>query len=236
MHPKWKVVALALPAAFLVACKDQPTAPPAALQQNHAIAALRASAQAATVQRPLSDFLTAQSLPTGWVNSDNPLWFYAVDYAGYYAQQLGIGTTFDGTVTERPLSDGTAEVTVDIRSANALTWMRTWPAYDLVFGENPAAVSGGAAPTLGYVHLIWDFINPASGAPIQDLATSTVLTKKIQIEANAFGPLTAASGLGPDGTPGHGWVNQVGMLTKFHGENAIDGFTAELVKLQAVGR
>lgn len=33
---KWKVVALALPVAFLVACKDQPSAP---LQQTHAIAA-----------------------------------------------------------------------------------------------------------------------------------------------------------------------------------------------------
>jgi hypothetical protein len=36
---KWKVVALALPAAFLVACKEQPSAPEAALQQTHAIAA-----------------------------------------------------------------------------------------------------------------------------------------------------------------------------------------------------
>ena len=39
MRLKWKVLALALPVAFLVACKDQPSAPQAALEQTHAMAA-----------------------------------------------------------------------------------------------------------------------------------------------------------------------------------------------------
>jgi hypothetical protein len=198
------------------------------------------------VQRPISDFLSTQVIGTAWYNGDNPLYSYLVDFAGVFSRSNGLDLmpTFEGTITERPLADGTAEVTVDIRSHNALTWIREfYSPYDVVFGENPQAVKTGATPTLGYVHLRWDFINPEPGAPIPDFHTPDVPTKSVKMEASAFGPLKAAAGLGPDGTLGHGWTTQVGVFQKFlyglplEGQPGTDqGYTAQFVKLEAVGR
>jgi hypothetical protein len=188
-------------------------------------------------QRSISEFLSTQGDPTYWVGPDLAF-YYFVDYAGELdrAYGLNLGTTFSGSVTERPLSDGTAEITIDVRSHNALTWMgRFSPPFPIVLGKDPFEVAGGATPTLGDVHFKWVLIIPAPGAPIPDLFAGFASTTKIQMEASAFGPLTAAAEMGPDGTPGHGWTNQVGLLTKSHGKPGIDGFTAEFVKLQRVG-
>jgi hypothetical protein len=195
------------------------------------------------VQRPLSDFLSTQVSQTLWYNGDNPLYRYHVDFAGVISRAYGLSLTptFEGTITERPLADGRAEVIVDIRSHNALTWMNKWYAnYDVVFGEHPFAIKAGAPPTLGYVHLLWNFINEAPGAPIPDFQAD-VPTKSVKMEARAFGPIKAASGLGPDGTPGHGWTTQVGVLQKFlydlplEGQPGTDqGYTAQFVKLEAI--
>jgi hypothetical protein len=196
------------------------------------------------VQRPISDFLNTQVTGTMWYNGDNPLYFYRVDFSGVISRnnQLNLTPTFEGTITERPLADGTAEVIVDIRSHNALSWMNNYyPPYEVVFGEGPLAVKGGATPTLGYVHLRWDFVNPTPGAPIPDFHAPDVPTKSVKMEARAFGPLKAAAGMGPDGTPGHGWTTQVGLFQKFlydlplKGQPGTDhGYTAQFVKLESV--
>ena len=187
-------------------------------------------------QRPISDFLSTQTFPTPWTSPKSDF-AYIVDYAGWVDRAFGLnlGTTFDGTVTEQPLSDGTAEVNIDVRSHNALTWMFNWVSDPnvRVFGMDPWSVQGGATPTLGDVHFKCTMIIPAPGAPIPDIYEA--LFTRLTMEASAFGPIAAAAGMGPDGTPGHGWTNQVGLVTKTHGRPGIDGFTAEVVTLQRVG-
>lgn len=185
-------------------------------------------------QRPISDFLSTQVFATFWSTPKSDL-YYGVDFAGSLDRDLGLhlGTTFDGTVTERPLGDGTAEIVVDIRSHNVVSWMFNIVTGERVFGKDPWSVQGGATPTLGDMHFKWTVVVPAPGAAIPSVFDAS--GTRIQIEASAFGPLEAAAGLGPAGTPGHGWINQIGLLTKTKGKPGEDGFTAEVVELQRVG-
>jgi hypothetical protein len=194
-------------------------------------------------QRPLSDFLSVQTWGSNWYNGRDPRWIYLVDYAGAWDRDfdLGIGSTFDGTITEQPLPDGTAEVKVDYRSHNVLSYVRDFNTLDLALGEGLYDVVGGAEPTIGDVHFKWDFIISAPGAPLPDLFYGELNDRTIMMEASVFGPLKAEAGMGPDGTPGHAWTNQIGPWQKFffgHKENGTPGFwgwTAQFVKLQAVG-
>ena len=185
-------------------------------------------------QRPISDFLSTQVFATFWTTPNSDL-VYGVDFAGALDRILGLNltTTFDGSVTERALNDGTAEVNVDIRSHNVVTWIFDGVLNVRVFGMDPWSVQGGATPTLGDVHFKCTLINSAPGAALPSIFDANIT--RMTIEASAFGPLTAAAGLGPDGTPGHGWINQVGLLTKIHGRLAVDLFPAEVLKLQRVG-
>src|SRR5215831_8637758 len=97
-------------------------------------------------QRPLADFVNAQGSTTcftppapaqiGWGTGPNktngnanltPPRFALIDYAGAEARYLALqgkslGTTVSGTVSERPLADGRALVTVDLQTDNALGW------------------------------------------------------------------------------------------------------------------
>ncbi len=191
-------------------------------------------------QRPISDFLSNQTFATFWVSPDNYDLYYGVDYAGALDRALGLGlnTTFVGSITERQLGDGTAEVLVDIRSHNVATWMFLARKNERVFGMDPWSVQGGATPTLGDIHFKCTLRIQSPGAALLDInsAEGWASVTRITVEASAFGPLEAAAGLGPDGAPGHAWINQVGLLTKTNGKPGIDGFTAEVVKLQRVGQ
>jgi hypothetical protein len=240
--------ALLLMASMLfvvMGCSDNSAVPVSPTEQSISMQGTAATLAKGgpVVQRPISDFLSTQVTGTAWYNGDNPLYRYLVDFAGVFPRNNGLDLppTIEGTITERPLSDGTAEVTVDIRSHNALTWIDKYATHEVVFGEHPLAVKAHATPTLGYVHLRWDFINSEPRAPIPDFHAPNVPTKSVKMEANAFGPLKAAAGMGPDGTPGHGWTNQVGVFQKFlydlplEGQPGTDhGYTAQFVKLEAV--
>ncbi len=188
------------------------------------------------VQRDISEFLNAQVNWTGWSGPppDYPL-FYVADYAGMFNKKYALGrpTTFDGIITEKALSDGTAEVRIMVRAHDILIYVRRGPAGATLFGARVGDVLAGAAPTLGEAKLEITFINSAPGAPIPDLFS--MMITGVSFESSAFGPLKAAAGLGPDGTPGHAWVNQIGLFTKEHGQLSVDGFATENVRLQAVG-
>src|SRR5262249_28821994 len=101
------------------------------------------SSTAAAVQRPLADFLSQQG-STSVFNTelpglpDNIAWttarnvsnghFALIDYSGKDAVFLlahygiNLGTTVSGKLTERPLADGRAEVSVELDTRNALAW------------------------------------------------------------------------------------------------------------------
>src|SRR5437868_34607 len=92
--------------------------------------------------RPISDFLVAQGttsvytfgvkhLPDelGWRTSSATFdagvgRFARIDYTGQDAAflRLHLGTTTSGSISEKPLADGRAEVTVDLHTNNAFAW------------------------------------------------------------------------------------------------------------------
>jgi hypothetical protein len=171
----------------------------------------------------------------------------SVDYAGladdYAAGILGTQTT--GTVTERPLSDGRAEIHVRLHTKNALTWVVDDPAdfnEPLLFGYRaPDLVPDGQEPALGESFLDVKFINTAPGDPLPDLIQLVVAPQAGQelvflaFRARANGPLRGLFGV-EDGTPGRVTVVQTGLfMTPFRGAVA-DGFPVERIELHVVGQ
>jgi hypothetical protein len=214
--------------------------------------------EAATTSRPISDFVDVQGtfcpapcvifvppVPNfiGWSDPSNGL-NASVDYAGLANKTFdnAFGTTFAGTVTERPLSDGTAEVSVLLRTNNALTWVingNDFSTDPVVFGQRWTK-DPPANPALGSSELQVVFINTAPGAPLLDLEEllgprfSTV--RFIAFRSNS-------SGLLPNGAAGRAQVTQSGVLMTIglgSGTNPGPGrvhdfFPAEHVNIQAVG-
>jgi hypothetical protein len=165
------------------------------------------------VLRPIEDFTSAQGTycyqpapgaacflaepPTGniiaWSTfQDGYRRFARVDFAGLVDRYLvanglpAVGTRITGTIVERPLKDGRAEVTVVLHARNAPAWVRFNPWNDLngdglgtsnevtapstwVWGARAAELAAGAVPTLVDAEYTLVFINPSMGAPMPDL-------------------------------------------------------------------
>jgi hypothetical protein len=171
-----------------------------------------------------------------------------MDYAGLadaYLQSQGaasLGTTMAGTVRERPLRDGRAEVKVNLHTKNALSWANDccdFAAGVLLFGSRATDVLAGSAPALGECFLDFVFINTAPGAPLPDLLQVAFLPepgqelRTLSFRGTASGPLHAAFGVA-EGTPGRLVITQTGIFfTSFQGATA-DGFPAERVDLHAL--
>jgi len=175
----------------------------------------------------------------------------SVDYAGIadrWIQEesggaMSFGTSFAGTVRERSLADGRAEVQVVLHTSNALTW--AVDGFDftgtLLFGYRaPDLLSDGMDPALGSSMMKFTFINTAPGAPMPDLMQLVFAPEEGQelvsvvFEAVAAGDLREASGYA-DGTPGRAVVSETGLfMSGFHGAVG-DGFPAENIVLARVG-
>jgi hypothetical protein len=228
------------------------------------------------IHRPLSDFLSTQGtyctddgsggcllfVPPdpnflGW-NTDvdkTPVLFALVDYAGLAnAYQTAGQPTFAGNVTERPLPDGRAEVTVSLQTSKANIWVieldlagdvlaQIAGAAPTLFGHRPVDVRAGAGQALADTLLEVRFINEAPGARLPDLIQlanfpDTLPLAKLEMLhflAHGTGPLTAAFGVS-DGTPGRCTIEQTGLMSHAQpGEALGDTFPAETINLQAVG-
>lgn len=180
----------------------------------------------------------------------------SVDYAGLANDKIeelsggaiSFGTITDGTITERSLPDGRAEVTVLLHTKNALIWIarpiedNNFASGTLLFGARVPDVLEGAKPALGESFLQVKFINTAQGAQLPDLYQLFIAPLPgqetpsfISLWAQADGELRAAFGV-PDGTPGRTNIVQTGLFkTKLKGATA-DGFPAELININVVGR
>jgi hypothetical protein len=182
----------------------------------------------------------------------------AIDYAGLANEWITgasggavtFGTTFSGSVTERTLKDGRAEVSVRLHTKNALAWaFENGPPFGeapLVFGHRaPEVLNEGAEPALAECLLHVVFIQPAPGLPLPDLMQvfngpvpgQEALT--LSFNARAEGPLRELFGV-PEGTAGKLECTQVGLLNISAIANpnsrvAQDGFPAEHVKIWAAG-
>lgn len=138
-------------------------------------------AYAGTVQRPISDWTSAQGSSfytiingytlhrySGWANADLSL-FYLIDSAGDIARDLNLPPPkIDGKVTERDLGNGTAEVTVNIHTTNAITFVTK----SSVINNNPQdctlfgsimRTNGRYCPTL-FGYGIKDIVQASPGA------------------------------------------------------------------------
>ena len=186
---------------------------------------------------------------------DKPQWFAGVDYAGLANGYFGdlFDTRLSGSVFERPLADGRAEVTVTLRATGANGWVIP---FDLsgdvlaqiagattVFGHRPEDVARGAEPAIGDSWLHTVFINGSQGAPLPDILQVVFGPGPDQeLESLHFlwrgaGPLTALFGV-PEGFPGRCTIQQDGVLTAGASYRLVggDGFPAELIDLVATGR
>jgi hypothetical protein len=232
-------------------------------------------AEAQAIQRPISDFVNAQGTAPpvftapegdnlGWSTPQSaiPITLALVDYAGVWARWLHsrgitLGTATTGTIAERALPDGRAEVSIVLRTTRALTWvirsndasLVNTPKSPLVtrlfgYSAEEIATSPGLTPGLADSELRLTLTNTAPGAPLPNLVgvnynppTFNILDmKQIMFDANATGPLRAAAGLGPDGTPGRCIVGQTGLVAaalraNFRGALG-DAFPREIVELR----
>jgi len=232
-----------------------------------------------TIQRPIEDFLKTQGtccndMPSLWLPPDPNFchWtppqntrfvrFAGVDYAGLAPEAYphGGGPQFSGTVTERPLKDGRAEVTVLLHTKGANAWVveldfndpehDTW--YQIaqkptLFGHRPSEVASGAPQALGDSFLKAVFINYAPGAPLPDLLLflwgvyfeplpSGLEIRSVLFQAEAEGPLTAQFGV-PENTPGMLHILENANLdATAPGKALADLWPAEIVNLKVVGR
>lgn len=217
--------------------------------------------------RPISDFVAAQGtyclddgaggcllfvppvdnyLGWGALASNH---FALIDYAGVAAKWLkngygkDLGTTMAGTVLERPLPDGRAQVNVLLSTSNALAWAIDGFDYasgPLIFGHRAPEVAAGAEPGLADCLLQIEFKNTAPGAPLPDIIQLFFAplpgqeVRVLSFRSTASGPISAYFGV-PEGTPGRLVVTQTGLfMTKWKGATA-DGFPAERVDLHVLG-
>jgi hypothetical protein len=225
-----------------------------------------------TQHRTIEEFLAAQGSQNGNTGDDlfvppdpnflgwnseldkSPVYFAGVDYAGLAHAWAPLPTPpeMTGTVTERALSDGTAEVTVLLHTKNANAWvidldldgdlLNQIANKSTLFGHRPEDVRDGEEAALGDVFLHIVFINTAPGDPLPDLMdvvyppAQPPYFKSIGFQMNAKGPLTEAFGV-PEGTPGMCKIAQTGLLaTQGKGRALEDSFPAESIILHTVGQ
>jgi hypothetical protein len=204
-------------------------------------------------QLPISAFLDAQGTQAiyippvldylGWVapppGVKTPAPSYvggnsaSCDYAGLANEWLmanghpGLGTSFSGSVSTRPMNDGSIMVQVELHTD------------PLIFGARAPDVLAGATPGIGECHA--SFAWTQSDGPLVDVVHPPCCDPYFafvnqSFRASATGPLTAAAGFGPNGTPGRLFISQTGFFrTTFKGATA-DAFPAEYVEVRAIGK
>ncbi len=233
MHVPRLPTLLALTASLLAGCGPDagPVAPPAGPR----LAAGASPSDKRVTRRPIEEFVAAQPkyclLPGNPNNCPNTLpgidlaSFYdpttgnaiVLDYPGIAAAYLAanggpdLGTTFSGTVTERVLNDGRAEIDVVLRTEHALAFVEdiNTPVFGSVIrlGATPTQVLAGAPVALGSSTLRLTYVAPAPGMPLVAVSqvayfeTDRYKLLRLSFFAEAEGVLHAASGY-PEGTPG----------------------------------
>ena len=217
-----------------------------------------ASAFATTTQRPITDFIDTQ----GTFCVDPPACTIFVppapnfvaftdtvhdlgisfDYAGLSDIPLdgALGTTFDGTISERTVADGSVVITIHLHTSNALVYVipydPTSPANqfgenELIFGARTADVLAGAQPALGDSTFDLQFTNSAPVLPIPDFEQLLFAPEPGQNLISAVFEGSASGTFAATGKPGKVQVIERGIFHNgFHGAVA-DGFPAEFINL-----
>jgi len=204
-------------------------------------------------QRPIEDFLVNQGtyFPQGYYVSwldprpTGPANWAWIDYAGLDNLKIieagwpFLGTIVWGTVNERSLPDGRAEVEVVVHARNALACAFHSPDFmnlgDLVFGHPVEDVLLGAEPTLGNCTLKVRFINTAPAASLPDLF-HLLLSPDPGMETISIYFVGQANGLMVDGSCGHLEITQVGLMAASPPKPPMfDSWPVEHILLKRVG-
>lgn len=172
----------------------------------------------------------------------------AIDYAGIAntwlkAHGRDLGTKIEGTITERPMGNGQAEISVLLHTSNALAWAidqcADFSAPNLIFGSRAPDVLAGATPALAESFFKVVFLTRPN-APLPDILQVAFAPEPGQSllflggNAHSEGKLRAAFGV-PEGTTGRLTIVQTGLfITPFMGAVG-DGFPAEYVTLKVIG-
>jgi hypothetical protein len=197
---------------------------------------------AGTTQRSIQQFVAAQTSQLFWFDPETGNSIFT-DYSGRNDSQfqLGLGTTTDGTITERALPDGRARIHVVLHTRNAfITGGFNFNAAG-VFGHSVGQVLGGADAALGDSLLTVDFINTAPGAAMPNLISLIFnpqpgqVVEKLLFVVNADGTFRAAFGV-PDGTPGTAHTTQRGLFTVPGEGIPADRFPTERVAFRVTGQ
>lgn len=239
---------LALSGLLVAGCNDvsQPLAP-------HDEEPVFAAGKAVT-HRQLEDFLaTSRNCPMSWTDPSQPNINAIIDFWDFFASRARRGilpealaaTTYTGSVMERPLADGTAEITVRVHARDAFTSARIFtdqgpgPA---LFGYLSGEVAAGSPPVLGHGTFSITYINTAPAAPLPDFCDvifeegNPWQVSQIQVTGSASGPIRATLGM-PEGTPGRLNIVQTGrFLPQAQGNGVADGWPAERISIKPVGR
>jgi hypothetical protein len=215
--------------------------------------------------RPIGDFIDAQGTTfdfvppvadvLAWTSplAETPLLFAWVDYAGVADgfQGLKLGTRSVGTIIEKPLPNGRAEVRVILHTHKALAWVIE---LDLsnpntirdqiankqpIFGYRPQEIVAAAKPkpkpSLVEVDFQLKFINTAPGADLPDLVKATFADEpdppdgfdflSVDFRARGLGTVRAGN------KPGRLKVEQVGV-------NIVSNpnFSLEVVEVKQLGK
>jgi hypothetical protein len=202
-----------------------------------------------TRQRPFSDFLNAQntffnpSLCKGTTLAWAPPDFSAlaiVDYTGKTGDCIqnlhngpALNSRVDGTVNERDLADGTAEITVNVHFRNVFSIARDFNqggffGYDTTELFNHPELTPGLATG----NLMAKFIIAHPGDPLPDIAFSLGFYGDftfVRFGASADGPLRADGEA--EGTPAKLVISQTGVTGPGQGHGVADGFPAEIVRV-----
>ena len=208
-----------------------------------------------TRQRPFSEWLAAQGGTVSGINCGSTVFawltpdfatFARADYSGKIGECITsnggplFNSEFSGTVTERDLPDGTAEILVVHHFTNTHVVVRdnTQPGVPApaLLGFNAAELAGHPELTsaVGSGILQVRFIIPYPGAALPDLATVNVLSLSARFQGS--GPLRAAFGV-EEGTPGRALVNQTGLFNiPGQGNGVADSYPAELIRVYRAGQ
>lgn len=205
--------ALALVGLLAAACSDSP--PPLAPAGVAAPTLSRA-----TTHRPVEDFLaSSRNCPVAWLDPETGDRTVVVDFWDFFASRARAGllpaslgeASYSGSVRERPLADGSVEVTVRVHVRDAFVSSRLIAPGDLngpaIFGYLSSEVAAGATPVLGSGTFWITYVVPEAGAPLPDFCDvlfdegDAWRISKLQMTASAVGPLRATFGV-PEGTPG----------------------------------
>ncbi len=222
-----------------------------------AVCVCSASAFATTTHRPISDFISTQGTfcvdpPTctlfvppapnfvAFTDTVHDLGI-SFDYAGLSDIPLdgALGTTFDGTISERTVADGSVIITIHLHTSNALVYVIPFDPNSsdsnqfgnnpLIFGTRTADVLAGAQPALGDSSFDLQFTNSAPGLPIPDFEQLLFAPAPGQNLLSATFEGSASGTFAATGKPGKVHVIEKGIFHNgFHGAVA-DGFPAEFI-------